>query len=53
MLQRKLRFSNRWMFNKVMMEESVCRHVIQARLGVEDVRIYYLRRSSPIRGAAA
>ena len=48
MLQRKLRFSNRWMFNKVMMEESVCRHEIQAILGVEVVRIDYLNSEQTI-----
>lgn len=48
MLQRKLRFSNRWMFNKVMMEEPICKHVIQAILGVEVERIDYLNSEQTI-----
>ena len=48
MLQRKLRFSNRWMFNKVMMEEPICKHVIQAILEVEVERIDYLNSEQTI-----
>ena len=48
MLQRKLRFSNRWMFNKVMMEEPICKHVIQAILGVKVERIDYLNSEQTI-----
>ena len=48
MRQRKLRFSNRWMFNRVMLDESVCRHVVQAILGIEIERIDYLNAEQVI-----
>lgn len=37
-----MRFSNRWMFNRVMCVESVCRRVLRTALGVEVGEITYL-----------
>lgn len=42
MEQPKLSFTNRWMFNRVMLEEAICRQVIEAALGFEVGRIDYL-----------
>lgn len=38
----RLAFSNRWMFNRVMCQESICRQVIEAAFGLEVERIDYL-----------
>ncbi len=42
MLQRMVDFSNGWMFNLVMTDESICRDVIKAVLDIDVVRIDYL-----------
>ena len=33
--ERKLKFQDRWMFNRVLCEEEVCRKVLRAALGIE------------------
>ncbi len=40
--EKNLKFSNRWMFNRVMCEENVRRRVIRAALGIEAGEITYL-----------
>ena len=40
--QRRVDFTNSWMFGRVMTDESICRDVIRAVLGIEAVRIDYL-----------
>lgn len=35
MPKRFLKFSDRWMFNRVLCEEEVCRKVLRAALGIE------------------
>ncbi|MEB1813699.1 Rpn family recombination-promoting nuclease/putative transposase [Adlercreutzia mucosicola] len=42
MEQRRLSFTNRWMFNRVMLEEPICRKVIEAALGIKVEHIEYL-----------
>lgn len=38
----RIAFSNRWMFGRVMLDESVCREVIRCVLGIDVERIEYL-----------
>ena len=40
--RRRVDFTNNWMFGRVMTDESICRDVIRAVLGIEAVRIDYL-----------
>ena len=40
--ERKLKFQDRWMFNRVLCEEEVCRKVLRAALGIEAGEIAYL-----------
>ena len=40
--QRRVDFTNSWMFGRVMTDESICRDVIRAVLGIEAVRVEYL-----------
>ena len=47
--QRRVDFTNSWMFGRVMTDESICRDVIRAVLGIEAVRID-LRSSVPFTG---
>lgn len=42
MPKRFLKFSDRWMFNRVLCEEEVCRKVLRAALGIEVGEIAYL-----------
>ena len=37
--QRRVDFTNSWMFGRVMTDESICRDVIRAVLGIEAVRM--------------
>lgn len=48
MEQRNLPFSNRWMFNRVMLQESICRKVIKATTGIEATEITYLNAEQVI-----
>lgn len=41
-MQKELSFSDRWMFNRVMCRENVCRQVLSAVLGIDVGRITYL-----------
>ncbi len=43
---RKIPFTNRWMFNRVMLDESICRKVVRAATGVEPGRVDDLKRAS-------
>lgn len=38
----RIAFTNRWMFGRVMLDESVCKDVIRCVLGIEAERIEYL-----------
>lgn len=38
----RIAFSNRWMFGRVMLDESICREVIRCVLGIDAERIEYL-----------
>lgn len=38
----KLKFSDRWMFNRVMCQEHICKRVIKAAFGIEVEHIEYL-----------
>lgn len=40
--RRRVDFTNSWMFGRVMTDESICRDVIRAVLGIEAVRVEYL-----------
>lgn len=40
--KRALEFADRWMFNRVLCEEEVCRKVLRAALGIEAGEISYL-----------
>ena len=40
--QRRVDFTNSWMFGRVMTDVSICCDVIRAVLGIETVRIDYL-----------
>ena len=40
--RRRVDFTNNWMFGRVMTDESICRDVIRAVLGIEAVRVEYL-----------
>lgn len=40
--KRKLEFRDRWMFNRVLCQEDVCRKVLRAALGIEAGEISYL-----------
>ena len=40
--ERKLEFQDRWMFNRVLCQEGVCRKVLRAALGIEAGEISYL-----------
>ncbi len=40
--ERKLKFQDRWMFNRVLCEEEVCRKVLRAAPGIEAGEIAYL-----------
>ena len=42
MPKRNLKFTDRWMFNRVLCEEEVCRKVLRAALGIEAGEIAYL-----------
>lgn len=48
MEQRNLPFSNRWMFNRVMLQESICRKVIRATTGIKAKEITYLNAEQVI-----
>ncbi len=48
MEQRSLPFSNRWMFNRVMLQESICRKVIKAVTGIDAGEISYLNAEQVI-----
>lgn len=48
MLRRMVDFANSWMFNLVMTDESICRDVIRAVLGIEAERIDYLNAEQVI-----
>ena len=39
---RRIAFSNRYMFNRVMLNESICKGVIEAVLGIHPARVDYL-----------
>lgn len=53
MAKRALEFTDRWMFNRVMCEEDVCRAVLQAVLGIEVGEISYLNAEQCYEPAAA
>lgn len=53
MPQRNLKFSNRWMFNRVMCQEEVCRKVLGAVLGIPIGEIRYLNAEQAKEPAAA
>ena len=53
MRSQNLTFSDRWMFNRVMCEEDVCRRVLRAILGFDIGRIEYLNAEQAIEPAAA
>lgn len=53
MFQRNLKFSNRWMFNRVMCQEEVCREVLGAVLGIPIGEIRYLNAEQAKEPAAA
>lgn len=53
MRSQNLAFSDRWMFNRVMCEEDVCRRVLRAILGFDVGRIEYLNAEQAIEPAAA
>ena len=42
MPKRSLKFTDRWMFNRVLCEKEVCRKVLRAALGIEVGEIAYL-----------
>ena len=42
MTKRKLGFQDRWMFNRVLCENDVCRKILRAALGIEAGEISYL-----------
>lgn len=50
---RNLKFSNRWMFNRVMCQEEVCREVLGAVLGIPIGEIRYLNAEQAKEPAAA
>ena len=51
--ERKLKFQDRWMFNRVLCEEEVCRKVLRAALGIEVGEIAYLNAEQAKEPAAA
>ncbi len=53
MSQRSLKFSNRWMFNRVMCQEEICRQVLSAVLGTPIGEIRYLNAEQAMEPAAA
>ena len=53
MPKRFLKFSDRWMFNRVLCEEEVCRKVLRAALGIEVGEIAYLNAEQAKEPAAA
>lgn len=53
MSQRNLKFSNRWMFNRVMCQEEICRQVLSAVLGTPIGEIRYLNAEQAMEPAAA
>ncbi|MEC4273768.1 hypothetical protein VJ923_11430 [Adlercreutzia sp. R25] len=53
MERRELSFSDRWMFNRVMCREDVCRRVLRAALGIDVGRIEYLNAEQAVEPAAA
>ena len=53
MPKRFLKFSDRWMFNRVLCEEEVCRKVLRAALGIEVGEITYLNAEQAKEPAAA
>ncbi len=48
MKQRRLPFTNQWMFNRVMLKESICRKVIRATTGIDAGCISYLNAEQAI-----
>lgn len=53
MAEGSLKFTNRWMFNRVMCEEDVCREVLRAVTGIEAGEIVYLNAEQCYEPAAA
>lgn len=53
MAEGRLKFTNRWMFNRVMCEEDVCREVLRAVTGIEAGEIVYLNAEQCYEPAAA
>lgn len=53
MPKRFLKFSDRWMFNRVLCEKEVCRKVLRAALGIEVGEITYLNAEQAKEPAAA
>ena len=53
MPKRNLKFTDRWMFNRVLCEEEVCRKVLRAALGIEVGEIAYLNAEQAKEPAAA
>lgn len=47
MAKHNLEFTNRWMFNRVVCQEGVCRGLIRALLGIEVGSITYLNAEQP------
>lgn len=53
MPKRNLKFTDRWMFNRVLCEEEVCRKILRAALGIEVGEIAYLNAEQAKEPAAA
>lgn len=53
MPKRSLKFTDRWMFNRVLCEKEVCRKVLRAALGIEVGEIAYLNAEQAKEPAAA
>ena len=53
MPKRNLKFTDRWMFNRVLCEKEVCRKVLRAALGIEVGEIAYLNAEQAKEPAAA
>lgn len=53
MPKRFLKFSDRWMFNRVLCEKKVCRKILRAALGIEVGEITYLNAEQAKEPAAA
>lgn len=47
-----LSFTNRWMFNRVVCQEDICRELIQVLLGIEVERVEYLNAEQPYEPSA-